>query len=219
MRGRLRAGARRRYSRHMPDDLTHLELAELDDIRSTDMRPADYGEAADKAVAAGHRLISQIDPSRGTGARWCSPDGWFFVEDARIAHPDVVPSSVGAYTPPPSDAVSFAAWRRSDLPAEIPAYVTTAPAWCCSAFGRGEVRRSRVDLRALFSARGVTHYWLVDVEARVLEALVLDGGLWRELGAYGIGDRVRVAPFGDREIDLSAVFEQPLQPVCGVVRE
>lgn len=163
-------------------------------------------EAAGQAVEAGQRLINQIDPSKGTAARWCSPEGWFTVEGARIAHPDVVPSSSGADVPPPSDRVSYAAWRRSDLPAVIPSYVTVAPAWCCSVFAKGEGRTSRVKLRSLFIARGVSHYWLVDVEARVLEALVLDGGLWREIGAYGIGDRVRLAPFADREIDLSAVF-------------
>lgn len=175
-------------------------------------KPFSWAELSElgRSADAEERLIRQIGPFELVkNERLCSADGWFFVHRARIARPAVSRCVSGAEVPPPSDRVSFAAWRRSELPAEIPTYVTMAPAWCCAAFTKG-AREARVEFRSMFAALGVSHYWLLDVEARVLEALELDAGRWCEIGAFGDGDRVRLAPFEAREIDVSALFE-PLQ--------
>jgi Uma2 family endonuclease len=44
--------------------------------------------------------------------------------------------------------------------------------------------RDRVIKRRLYAQAGIPHYWLIDPELRVLEALALRDGVWVELGVY-----------------------------------
>jgi Uma2 family endonuclease len=65
-----------------------------------------------------------------------------------------------------------------------------------------------VTKRRLYAAHGVPYYWIVDPEARTLEALALDveGGAWREIGAYDDQSVARVAPFDGIELEVGRLF-------------
>ena len=49
---------------------------------------------------------------------------------------------------------------------------------------------------------GVAHYWIIDPEARTLEALTLLGGKWVDAGSFDETATARVAPFEAVEIPV-----------------
>lgn len=66
--------------------------------------------------------------------------------------------------------------------------------------------RDRVTKRALYARAGVAHYWLIDPEARVLEALALRDGSWVEFGVYDDTATARIAPFDAIELEGGRLF-------------
>ena len=57
-----------------------------------------------------------------------------------------------------------------------------------------------------YLAAGVPYYWLVDVDARVIEALAARADAWVRLGAWSDGDLARIPPFDAVEIDVGRLF-------------
>jgi Uma2 family endonuclease len=58
----------------------------------------------------------------------------------------------------------------------------------------------------LYARDGVPHVWLLDPSAKTLEALALDAGTWRLLGAWSGDERVRVPPFDAIELELGLLW-------------
>lgn len=124
------------------------------------------------------------------------PGGWWiFVEvDVQLERHQVVRPDV-------------AGWRRSRLPQpdEIrPIDVT--PDWVCEVLSPSTEARDRGVKRDLYARHGVAHYWIVDPDARILEAFELSAERWTLLGTYGDGASVRLAPFEDVELDVGRLF-------------
>lgn len=80
------------------------------------------------------------------------------------------------------------------------------PDWICEVFSPSTAAHDRVVKQRLYAAQGVRHYWLVDVDARTLEALELSGGRWGLAGSYAEDAVVRVAPFGEIELAIGRLF-------------
>jgi len=142
-----------------------------------------------------HFIGGPFDDDDGFGG----PGGWWiFVEvDVQLSRHDIV-------------RPDLAGWRRSRLPhpgtirpIEVP------PDWVCEVLSPSTATIDRVTKRALYAQHGVKHYWLVDPEARTLEALELDRGRWLELGAWGEGATARIAPFAELELELRRLFLPP----------
>ena len=53
---------------------------------------------------------------------------------------------------------------------------------------------------------GIAHYWLIDPDARVLEALALRDGVWVEVGVYDERTTARIAPFEAIEVAIGRLF-------------
>jgi Uma2 family endonuclease len=66
--------------------------------------------------------------------------------------------------------------------------------------------RDRVAKRNLYARAGVPYYWLIDPDARVLEALTLRDGAWLEVGAYDDTSVARIAPFEAIELEVGRLF-------------
>ena len=56
----------------------------------------------------------------------------------------------------------------------------------------------------LYAQVGLSHLWLVDPLARVLEVYGLEAGRWVVAGTFGADSVVRAEPFPALEIDLAA---------------
>lgn len=136
-----------------------------------------------------------FDDDEGHGG----PGGWWiFVEvDARLeAHEIVRPDLSG--------------WLRARLPDpgdKRP--IDVVPDWICEVSSPSTAVRDRTVKRDLYARHGVRHYWIVDPEARTLEAFELSEGRWLLLGAWGEDRAVRVPPFEAIELPVGRLFLPP----------
>lgn len=132
----------------------------------------------------------QDDDGRGGPGGW-----WIFVEvDIAFGSHDIV-------------RPDLAGWRKARLPrpgAVRP--IEVVPDWVCEIVSPSTAARDRVHKRNLYARGGVPHYWLIDPDARVLEALVLRDGVWVELGVFDDSVTTRIAPFEAIEIEVGRLF-------------
>lgn len=132
-----------------------------------------------------------FDDDDGVGG----PGGWWiFLEvDVRLTPHDVVrPDLVG--------------WRRERLPQPDVRPIDVVPDWVCEILSPSTASRDRVYKRHLYARHGVRHYWLVDPEARTLEALALRDGQWVDVGTYDDEATARVPPFEAVELTIGRLF-------------
>jgi Uma2 family endonuclease len=163
-------------------------------------------------ILAGHLVVSpaplprhskaQRSIGRFIGGPFDDDDGhggpggwWIFVEvDVRLAVHDVV-------------RPDLAGWRRERLPRPGNVRpIDVVPDWVCEVISPSTAALDRVKKRALYARHGVGRYWMVDPEARTLEALELDGDRWVEIGAWDETAAVRIPPFAELELELGRLF-------------
>jgi Uma2 family endonuclease len=130
------------------------------------------------------------DDGRGGPGGW-----WIFVEvDVVLGEHEIV-------------RPDLAGWRRERLPRPgTTRPIGVVPDWMCEVLSPSTSARDRVTKRALYARSGVAHYWLIDPDARVLEALALRDGVWVEVGVYDDTATVRIAPFEAIELELDRLF-------------
>jgi Uma2 family endonuclease len=132
------------------------------------------------------------DDGRGGPGGW-----WILLEvDVRLSLHDIV-------------RPDLAGWHRGRLPDPWDARpIDVAPDWICEVLSRSNAAQDRVRKRELYARAGVPYYWLVDPDARTLEALRLDAvtHAWMEVGAYGDEAIARIAPFEAIQLELSRLF-------------
>jgi Uma2 family endonuclease len=130
------------------------------------------------------------DDGRGGPGGW-----WIFVEvDVALGPHDIV-------------RPDLAGWRRARLPrpgATRP--IEVVPDWVAEILSPATAARDRVQKRGLYARAGVEHYWLIDPEARVLEALALREGSWLEAGVYDETSIARIPPFEAVELEVGRLF-------------
>jgi len=101
----------------------------------------------------------------------------------------------------------LAGWRRERLPSPGNVRpITVVPDWICEVTSPGSASLDRVTKRALYAKQGVGYYWIVDPEARTLEALELQSERWVEIGAWDDTAKVRIPPFTAEELAISRLF-------------
>lgn len=100
----------------------------------------------------------------------------------------------------------LAAWHRERLsePGEPP--IDVAPDWVCEVTSPWTAARDRRDKLALYARSRISYYWIIDPDARTLEAMRLDDGRWVQLGTWSESDRARVAPFEGVELELGRLL-------------
>ena len=76
----------------------------------------------------------------------------------------------------------------------------------CEVLSPSTATRDRVEKRDLYAQHGIAHYWIVDVEARTLEAFELQGGHWLLAGNFGERSTARIPPFREVELDVGRLF-------------
>jgi Uma2 family endonuclease len=137
-----------------------------------------------------HFVGGPFDDDHGFGG----PGGWWiFVEvdiqlAARILRPDL------------------SGWQRERLPEPDVRPIPVVPDWVCEVVSERDEARDRVTKRHIYAEHGVHHYWIVDPQARTLEALALEGGRWVDAGSFDESAVARIAPFDAVEIPIGRLF-------------
>ncbi|MEM1033289.1 MAG: Uma2 family endonuclease [Myxococcota bacterium] len=176
------------------EDLLGREEGERAEILAGEIRvqPAPLPRHS-RAQGALRRFIGgPYDDDDGFGG----PGGWWILleVDVRLdAHEVVRPDLAG--------------WRRKRLARPwdlLPLDVT--PDWICEILSPSNVATDRVYKRNLYARSGVPFFWLVDPEARILETLRLQDGVWLDAGTYDDSASVRAAPFDDVELEVARLF-------------
>jgi Uma2 family endonuclease len=100
----------------------------------------------------------------------------------------------------------LAGWRRARLADPDQRPLDVVPDWTCEVLSPSTAARDRVYKRRLYAKHGVRFYWLVDPDARTLEALELKDGVWADAGTFDETATARVRPFEGVEIAVGRLF-------------
>lgn len=142
--------------------------------------------------AIGRFVGGPFDDDDGHGG----PGGWWiFVEvDVRLGVHDIV-------------RPDLAGWRRERLadPGALRP-IDVVPDWICEVLSPSTASLDRVTKSKLYADSGVLHYWLVDADARTLEAFELIDRRWGLAGSYGDDALARVPPFQEVELPIGRLF-------------
>jgi len=133
------------------------------------------------------------------------PGGWWiFVEvDVQLGRHDIV-------------RPDLAGWRRerlSDPGNRRP--IDVVPDWICEVLSPSTASRDRVIKRKLYAESGIRHYWIVDVDARILEVFELAGDRWALVATYGDDATARIPPFEEVELPIGRLFLPRSEPPEG----
>jgi Uma2 family endonuclease len=124
------------------------------------------------------------------------PGGWWIFVEVEVAFG-------------PNDIVrpDLSGWRRERLvqPGKVRP-IDVMPDWVCEIISPSSAARDRVTKRNLYARCGIPFYWLIDPEARVLEALTLRDGVWLETGVFDDSATARIAPFEVIELEVGRLF-------------
>ena len=154
--------------------------------------PAPLPKHSKAQRALGSFVGGPFDDDDGHGG----PGGWWiFIEvDVLLGPHDIV-------------RPDLAGWRRERLrnPSDQRP-ISVAPDWVCEVLSPSTVAHDKITKRNLYARCGISHYWIVDVDARTLEAFELVEQRWVLLGTYGEGAQVRIPPFEPVELDVGRIF-------------
>jgi Uma2 family endonuclease len=219
MRKNLAAAARGHHARlrvmatpPAPKLATYADLLALpDDVRAEVLA----GQVVTSPAALPRHSKVQGSARRFIGGPFDDDDGrggpggwWIFVEvDIALGLHDIVRPDLSG-------------WRRDRLPRPGPTRpIEVVPDWVCEISSPSTAARDRVHKRKLYARAGVAHYWLIDPDARVLEALTLCDGAWLEAGVYDDESTARISPFEAIELEVGRLFlprdadEMPAEPI------
>ncbi len=101
----------------------------------------------------------------------------------------------------------MAGWRRARMP-EMPEVVAfeLAPDWVAEVLSPSTARFDRHRKLGAYAQHGVSHVWLIDPAARLLEVLRLDGATYRLALTASDDQRVRAEPFDAIELELAVLW-------------
>jgi hypothetical protein len=145
------------------------------------------------AFTSGAVFLGVANPFQGQGgASLGGPGGWWIVfePELHLGHDVLVPDIAG--------------WRLERMPSYTSdAFVTLAPDWICEVASPSTVRIDRVKKLDIYAREGVSHVWLVDPLAQLVECFRLEGGRWLRLASHGGDARARLEPFDAVEFELA----------------
>ncbi|MBJ6761461.1 Uma2 family endonuclease [Myxococcaceae bacterium JPH2] len=148
--------------------------------------------ASPHSFATSHLCVSLGSPfDQGRGG----PGGWHILFEPELHLDDdvLVPDLAG--------------WRRERMP-RVPrvAAFQLAPDWVCEVRSPSTAVLDRHVKLPIYARAGVTHVWLVDPDARLLEVFRLDAGHYVLVSTHAGSDAVRAEPFDAVALELSFLW-------------
>jgi Uma2 family endonuclease len=153
--------------------------------------PRPSGRHAIAASSLGGDLVGPFQMGRG------GPGGWWIIDEPElhlVYNTEVV-------------VPDLAGWRRERMqrPPEDHRF-TVVPDWVCEILSKSTASIDREVKMPIYAQFGVAYAWLLDPEARTLEAYARDVDTWREIGCFSGAEPVSVAPFDAVTINLSDLW-------------
>jgi Uma2 family endonuclease len=165
----------------------------LDGQLYTQPRPS--GPHALAASALGGELFGPFHRGRG------GPGGWLIIDEPELhflRNTEV-------------DVPDLAGWRRQRMPRVPDGHrFEVVPDWVCEILSASTESKDREIKMPIYARYGVPHAWLIDPRSRTLEAYLLEGGRWREIGRFAGNAAVRARPFEAVAIDLGVLWGDSL---------
>lgn len=118
----------------------------------------------------------------------------------------LIASEVSVRFPTDEEVVpDLSGWRRERFGERFDENpIRLRPDWVCEILSDSTRLKDLGPKRRLYSLQGVPHLWLIDPNAKVLEAFELIGTAWQLLGTWSESDTVRgLAPFPELMINLA----------------
>jgi Uma2 family endonuclease len=94
----------------------------------------------------------------------------------------------------------------SELPHS--AAFTLAPDWVCEVLSPATRTRDRIAKMRIYNREFVSHVWLVDPDAQLLEVYRREGSSWLRVQIGGGDETLRAEPFDAIELELAALWER-----------
>lgn len=144
-------------------------------------------------VRASTRIGARLDGPFDLGEG--GPGGWWILDEPEL--------HLGGDVLVPD----LAGWKRERMP-RLPdaAWFELAPDWVCEVLSPSTARTDRVLKLPRYAAEGVAHCWLIDPDARTLEAYENQSGRWLLLGAWAEADTPPAPPFDAIKLPLSSLW-------------
>ncbi|MAQ13514.1 MAG: hypothetical protein CMN30_01765 [Sandaracinus sp.] len=185
--------ARRRGAATYDDLLALPEDARAEVVRGEVlMSPAPLPRHSKVQRAIARFIGGPFDDDDGRGG----PGGWWILleVDVRLSEHDIV-------------RPDLAGWRRQRLPKpwdQRP--IDVVPDWVCEVLSPSTMRHDRLTKARLYREAGVPSLWLIDPEARLLEAFQLRDESWVEAARCGDEDTLAIPPFGVIDLEVARLF-------------
>ncbi|MBO0902514.1 Uma2 family endonuclease [Jiella sonneratiae] len=186
-------------TRHRP--ATYADLEAVDPLLAAEIIDGElvtHPRPAPKHAAASSALGTELGDAFQRGRS--GPGGWVFLGEPELHFEDdvVVPD--------------IAAWRRERLPSFNKAFIETAPDWVCEVLSPSTERHDRGAKRRIYAEAGVTHMWILDPRAELLETFALADGRWVVGPTFDNHVEVKAAPFDAISFPLTILW--PLNPAA-----
>jgi Uma2 family endonuclease len=143
-------------------------------------------------IVVAQRLAGWLDQrfdGEGPGGWWVLPEPELHFEAARPIIPDL------------------GGWRRERMPAlPTTAAIALAPDWVCEVLSPSTESYDRGPKMDVYGRQGIPWAWLVDPEARTLEAYRNDEATWRQVGAWRGPAIIQAPPFEDVALDFGRLW-------------
>ena len=165
----------------LPDDGHRYQLLEGELV----MTPSPKARHQQVSLKLAARLLDHVE-ELGLGEVFDAPLD-VTLDERNVVQPDILFVSKGR-----------AGIRREDR-------IVGAPDLCVEILSPGTERIDRVRKLELYARFEVTHYWIVDLEARTIEEYVLSGDVYRVRSITGYDEPFRPAVFPGFEFRLSVV--------------
>ncbi len=129
------------------------------------------------------------------GYRYSNPGEWWIIREPEIhlGEDIVVPNWTG-----------FRLERMPEIP--MTDYLTMAPDWACEILSPATRKLDLVGKRPIYAREGVRHLWLVDPDAKSLEAFELRGTEWVSIDKRFDEESVSLPPFDAISFNLGYLW-------------
>jgi Uma2 family endonuclease len=108
----------------------------------------------------------------------------------------------------------LAGWKKGRFPSEVVSdWISVVPDWVCEILSDDTVVLDKTKKMPIYAQYGLSYLWLIDPQQKSLGLVSVyeldpESRLWTWLGGHFDGDKMRVVPFHETELEFGALFHK-----------